>query len=197
MQTVKSDSKGHPQVYDIKATTLTRAGLVATFTATKAHKLATGQLVQIRGADLAAFNTLKHKPVVVTVTSTTVFTYPIPVDPGANAVVTNVIAQRQLPGNEYDPFLLVDRKTGRLHVIDGASLGAYGFEVIADTTDRTVKTYGVLLPVTDVVINTLTSDGMTGSLNGVTLKAGVAYPVPVVSQIQLTSGTLLAYNWSP
>jgi hypothetical protein len=56
------------------ATSLTSAGLVATFTATAAHNLATGDRVEIIGATPDGYNTYG---VEVTVTGSTTFTFPL------------------------------------------------------------------------------------------------------------------------
>lgn len=197
MRTVKSDLQGYPQVFDIHATTLTRAGLVATFTATKPHRLTTGNRISVRGADQQAFNVTSK---VVTVSSATVFTYELEQDPGANAVVTNVVANRNIPANEYNPWLTANNKTGRLQVEPmGAAMGEFGFDLIADTTNRTTVSYGVLLPLTDVVVASMTSSGQQNGTSWATrtLKAGVLYHVPIVTQLQLTSGELIAYYWQP
>lgn len=65
----------------ISASSLTRSGTTATFTATAAHHLADGQFVTIAGADNDQYNGVKQ----ITVTGATTFTYTLPSDPGANA----------------------------------------------------------------------------------------------------------------
>jgi uncharacterized protein YdeI (BOF family) len=69
----------------VAASTLTRGGtgnLTATFTATAAHRLADQQTVTIAGATV---HTGFNGTYVITVTSTTVFTYTLAADPGGNA----------------------------------------------------------------------------------------------------------------
>lgn len=69
----------------VTATTLTRVGTTATFTASGAHNLTTGDVVTITGSNLAAYNVANA---VVTVTSSTVFTYTMASDPGASSAGT-------------------------------------------------------------------------------------------------------------
>lgn len=63
----------------VTMTSLTRVGTLATFTATAAHRLVSGQTVKITGSTPDGFN----GTYVITVTSTTVFTYVMAADPGA------------------------------------------------------------------------------------------------------------------
>jgi lysophospholipase L1-like esterase len=69
----------------VTATTLTRVGTTATFTASAVHNLATGDVVTITGSDLSPYNVANA---VVTVTSTTVFTYVMASDPGGSSAGT-------------------------------------------------------------------------------------------------------------
>lgn len=66
----------------VTATTLTRVGTLATFTASAVHNLATGDVVTITGSNLSPYNVANA---VVTVTSTTVFTYVLASDPGGSS----------------------------------------------------------------------------------------------------------------
>lgn len=69
-----------------------------------------------------------------------------------------------------------------------------GFDIIADTLSKT-GFWDRLKPLTDVVVNNLTCTGMkTGSLNGATLKQGIEYNFPTITQIQLTSGSIQAFR---
>lgn len=70
----------------IACSTLTRVGLVATFTSSAVHHLADQQEVNITGSNLAFFN----GRFVITVVSTTVFTYTMKSDPGGNSAGTPV-----------------------------------------------------------------------------------------------------------
>jgi hypothetical protein len=67
----------------ITAASLTRSGTIATFTATAAHRLKTGQEVNINaGVANPPYNVIKAR---ITVTSPTTFTYQLPYEPAANA----------------------------------------------------------------------------------------------------------------
>lgn len=68
----------------VACSTLTRVGTLATFTATAAHRLVSGQEVTIAGANKTQFN----GRFLIIVTSATVFSYVITDDPGANATGT-------------------------------------------------------------------------------------------------------------
>jgi hypothetical protein len=119
MRAVKTDTQGRVQVFPIKASTLTRGGvgnLTATFTATRPHRLTTGQRVKVIGADKVEFNGQFS----VTVTGATTFTYPMTELPSGNAVVTDVIAQRLLEAEEYAPFVGVNRNSAAMRTDDGA-----------------------------------------------------------------------------
>jgi hypothetical protein len=67
------------------ASSLTRSGTTATFTASSAHSLSTGDVVVISGSNLSPYNVSKA---VVTVTSSTVFTYQMASDPGGTSAGT-------------------------------------------------------------------------------------------------------------
>lgn len=69
----------------VTASTLTRVGTTATFTASGAHNLATGDVVTITGSNLSPYNVANA---VVTVTSATVFTYVMASDPGGSSAGT-------------------------------------------------------------------------------------------------------------
>jgi len=72
------------------------------------------------------------------------------------------------------------------------SLGQLGGIVIADTEVHTGD-WGILHALTAVVFTAVTSSTLSGSLAGVTLYGGDTI-FGRFSSIQLTSGTLIAYN---
>lgn len=65
----------------ISAASLTKSGTTATFTATAAHRLISGQLVTIAGASDYRYNGVVR----ITVISSTEFTYTLPSTPSADA----------------------------------------------------------------------------------------------------------------
>lgn len=78
----------------ITASSLTRSSTTATFTATKAHQLKTGDVVQITGATQKEYNI----KATVTVTSTTAFTFTVSsaaVTPATGSPVANFTAMAQ------------------------------------------------------------------------------------------------------
>lgn len=119
MRTVKSDSSGNPQVFNIPAATITRGGTgnkTATFTSTIDHELATGDTVSVRGVISSSTSVPQAEcyngNFTVTVSSARVFTYTMLADPGANVDGDSddgdIIARKQLDSEEYSPFVLVD-----------------------------------------------------------------------------------------
>lgn len=146
MKMVKTDSQGRVQVFPIKAVTLTRGGtgnLTATFTATRNHRLATGQRVKVVGSNLIPFN----GEFTITVSSATVFTYAMLVDPGGSATVTNVLAQGLLGAKEYAPFIGVTRNSGAMRVHGGpdAYYGSPDFQDDALVSEVPVMLYTALV----------------------------------------------------
>jgi hypothetical protein len=187
MRTVRSTAAGQPQVFDIAAATLTRGGtgnLTATFTATKAHRLTTGDKIRLDGADRLPFNTKPTKFFVVTVTSATVFTYIMDEDPGGNANVATVVARKQLESKEYDHFSLI--RNNRLQVEDrtpDASL------YVADANAH-AGNWVKITALEDAVIAALTSSTLSGFAAGMPIPKGTSIKGAFTS-ITLTSGKIL------
>lgn len=83
---------------------------------------------------------------------------------------------------------------------------ANGCELIADTTERTGKSYYALIAQEDTVILTLSGVNDKGDsvnfistigLSGKTLKQGALITVPLgnkITNLDLTSGSVIAYN---
>lgn len=191
MRTVKSDSSGLPQVFSIAATTLTRGGTgnkTATFTSTVPHRLTTGNMVRVIGADKPQFNTESNgsvnSAVAVTVTSATVFTYLMNEAPSGNAVVTNVLAQRALESHQYDPFAII--RDGALQVEDRVPTANL---YVADTAAHN-GTWIEIVALENTVVAALTSSTMTGFAAGMKIPAGAKIKGAFTS-ITLTSGSIL------
>jgi hypothetical protein len=192
MRTVKLHASGRPQVFLIEASALTRGGvgnLTATFTATKEHRLTTGDKVKVSDADLHPFN----GTFVVTVTSTTEFTYTMSSDPGDDADVTEVTAQKILVSTQYDPFIGVNPDSaGKAVEIVGVSRGMFGGEFIVAADGAQTGNWGIIESLDDATQFTL----LTGTISGVgtnTLPKGMRL-YGIFTAITLSAGRVVAYN---
>jgi len=77
-----------------------------------------------------------------------------------------------------------------------STIGLGGLIAVADTTNRTKLNAFAIKAVEDTVIATITidnSEGTSGALSGKTIIAGDTI-VGLISQLQLTSGTVLIYK---
>ncbi len=75
------------------------------------------------------------------------------------------------------------------------ALGQYGVINVANTTPVAAD-FVAILPLTDCVVNTITENNATGSLNGAVLPAGVLVPGDFTA-ITLTSGRARLYRKAP
>ena len=71
-------------------------------------------------------------------------------------------------------------------------LGANGALVVSDT-EAHVGSFYALRALTEVVIDEIVSDALTGSLDGITLGANVLFYLNNIQSVKLTSGTALLY----
>lgn len=191
MRTVKSDSNGLPQVFTIAAATLTRGGTgnkTATFTSTVPHRLTTGNMVRVIGADLPMFNTESNgsvnAAVMAIVTGATTFTYLMVADPGGNAVVTNVFAQRSLESHQYDPFAII--RDGRLQTEDRVPNSTL---YVADAAAH-AGTWTEIVALENTVVAALTSSTLSGFAAGMKIPSGAKIK-GAFTNITLTSGSIL------
>jgi hypothetical protein len=191
-RTVKLHADGRPQVFHILATSLTRGGvgnLTATFTATKEHRLTTGDKLKVKGADLVEYNGTFP----VTVTSPTAFTYTMEADPGDDADETDVVGQKILVSTQYDPFVGVHPDSaGKAVEIVGVSRGMFGGEFIVAADGAQTGNWGIIESFDDATQFTT----LTGTISGVgtnTLPKGMRL-YGIFTAITLAAGRVVAYN---
>lgn len=201
MRTVKAGAKGRPQVFNITAATLTRVATVATFTSNFPHDLKTGDKIKVSGADILAFNggnvvDWTAGRFVVTVTNATVFTYVVATTPSADAIVTNVVAKRVLPTDQYDPFVAIHPQSASQMVERGGGDGGrFGGLFVDNAAGAKTGNWNVIYALANATITVLTGT-LTNIPNPLTLNAGLELRGDFTA-ITVTVGSVIAYNNRP
>jgi hypothetical protein len=192
---ILSTSIGDNPYAPFRATSITRAGTTATFTAARQHHLSTGATVTINGADLAQYN----GQYIINVTGVKTFTYVMASDPGGSANVANVLASQFGAYNQQGRELML-HPTSRALMVDlgGLAAGAFGHSIISGTgvfgNAAATPQWGVIYNpfATAAVFTDLQGDGVPAGWSGLSLPQGSSVPGRF-SLIQLSSGSLIAF----